>query len=187
VTRLSFPDVERAPEGVRRAIDAMPLGLAVVHVLAHAEAAFEPFLRFNGAVLYNSSLDRRLCELAVCAVTSIESPQYEHAYHRQALLATGFTDEQLAALERGDLTSPSLDERDRAVIRFAREIRERVRASDDTLAALREHLTERQVVEVILCVGQYMLNSRISENAGLTVADDAQFAKPGQQLPPVPR
>jgi hypothetical protein len=61
-----------------------------------------------------------------------------------------------------------------------------VRASDTTLAEVRRHFTDRQVVELIFCIGQYMLNSRIAENTGVTLEDDKQFAKPGQQIPELP-
>jgi len=42
---------------------------------------------------------------------------------------------------------------------------------------LRRHFSDRQVVEIILLVAQYMMNSRVAENAGLTLADDAEFAR----------
>jgi alkylhydroperoxidase family enzyme len=42
-----------------------------------------------------------------------------------------------------------------------------VRASDEALAAVREHLSPREVVELLLVIGNYMLVARVAETAGI--------------------
>jgi alkylhydroperoxidase family enzyme len=183
MTRLPFPDLAAAPQPLRDTLAALPFDLAVVRMFAHAPEAFEAWLRFGGAVLGQNGLERDVQELAICVVTAVDSPRYEYVHHRQQLLAAGFTGEQVAVIERGELRSASLSEPHRAVAVFASEVRANVRASDAALSELRRHFTDRQVIELILCIGLYMLNSRVAENAGVTLEDDRVFAKPGQSVP----
>ncbi len=42
-------------------------------------------------------------------------------------------------------------------------------ASDDSLAALREHLSTREVVELLLVIGQYRMVARVAETAGIEI------------------
>jgi alkylhydroperoxidase family enzyme len=184
--RIPFPDLAKISAPIRSALDAMPFDLAVMRMVTHAEGAFTAWLQFAAGVLGRNTLERDVQELAICVVTSADSPKYEYAHHRGALLAAGFTKDQVSAIERGELRSSDLTERHRAVALFAREVHTNVRASDTTLAEVRRHFTDRQVVELIFCIGQYMLNSRIAENTGVTLEDDKQFAKPGQQIPELP-
>ncbi len=100
--------------------------------------------------------------------------------------ACGGAPEHVSAIERGELRSPVLTQRQQAVAVFAREVQTNVRATDASLAEVRRHFTDRQVIELIFCIGQYMLNSRIAENTGVTLDDDKRFAKPGQPIPELP-
>lgn len=168
---------------VRDAFDAMPFDLAVMRMFAHAEGAFTSWLRFGRAVMAKNSLERAICEVVVCVATAADSPTYEHAWHRVALLAAGCTEEQVVAIEQGELRSPCLSPREQAAAVFASEVHANVRASDEALADVRQHFSDRQIVEMILCVGQYMLNSRVAENTGVSLEDDRRFAKPGQFVP----
>jgi alkylhydroperoxidase family enzyme len=185
--RLPFPDISAAHQDVRDALEGLPFDLAVVRMFAHAEGGFAAWLRFGAAVALQGSLSPALRELAICVVTVADSPEYEYAYHRQALLAHGVTGDQVAAIERGEFRSILLSGRQQAVAIFAREVRDNVRASDEALAELRQHVSDRQVVELLLCIGLYMLNSRVAETTGVTLADDRAFAKPGQPTPEPPK
>lgn len=186
MTRIPFPDLADAPQEVRSTFEAIPFDLAIIRMMAHASGAFAAWLQFGAAVLGQSSLGRDIQELVICVVTLAESPNYEYAHHRPALIAAGFSEEQAAAIENGDWRSPALPAREQAAAMFAQETYAHVRASDETLTELRLHFTDRQVIELVICVGFYMLNNRVAENAGVTVEDDLVFAKPGQFVPKRP-
>lgn len=186
MARIPFPDLTTASQEVRAAFDAMPFDLAVMRMFAHAEGGFTAWLQFAGGVLGKNTLDEETQELAVCVVTAADSPRYEYAHHRPALLSAGLSDKQVAAIESGQLRSVALSERQRAVAVFVREVQENVRASDDALAEVLKYFTHREVIELILCAGLYMLNSRVAENSGITLDDDRMFAKSGQFIPDVP-
>ena len=57
----------------------------------------------------------------------------------------------------------------RAALCFTTEVVRDVRASDESLAALREHLSPREVVELLLVIGQYMMVARVAETAGIEI------------------
>jgi alkylhydroperoxidase family enzyme len=86
----------------------------------------------------------------------------------------GATDAQVAAVDRGDFEDGSLDEAERAALRFTTEVVRDVRASDEALAALTAAgLSPREVVELLLVIGQYMLVARLAETAGIEVDEPA--------------
>jgi|SRR5436309_6194141 len=175
--RLPFPDVDEAPEAVRKMLDKLPYDLAAIHMFAHASGAFAPWARMNSAVLVDCDLDPVARELAICVAAWSDSPQYEYPHHRKAARRAGVLEEQLRAIERGEFGPDLFSTRDLAIVRFGDEVVRNVRAADGTMDELRRHFSDRQVVEIILLVAQYMMNSRVAENAGLTLADDAEFAR----------
>jgi alkylhydroperoxidase family enzyme len=173
MARLPYPDPDAAPEPVRRALDAVP-PLNVFRMAAHAETAFRPWLAFGGALLSSLELDARVRELAILRVARLSGADYEWVQHVPIALAVGATEDQIAAVERGDLEDGSLGEPERAALRFTTEVVRDVRASDEALAALTAAgLSPREVVELLLVIGQYMLVARLAETAGIEVDEPA--------------
>src|SRR5438309_10574077 len=117
MARLPYADPERSPEPVREALQAVP-PLNVFRMVANAETAFRPWLAFGGALLSSLALDPRLRELAILRVGRLESAEYEWVQHVPIARAVGASDEEIAAVERGDLDDAALDEQTRAVLAF---------------------------------------------------------------------
>jgi alkylhydroperoxidase family enzyme len=167
MARLPYADPETAPEPVRRALARVP-PLNVFRMVANAETAFRPWLAFGGALLSSLELDPRVRELAILHVARLSGAEYEWVQHAPIARAVGATDEQVAAVDRGDLDDDSLGDAERAALRFTTEVVRDVRASDETLAAVRDAgLSPREVVELLLVIGQYMLVARVAESAGI--------------------
>src|SRR5437764_8661596 len=135
MARLPYADPDTAPEPVRRALAAVP-PLNVFRMAAHAETAFRPWLAFGGALLSSLQLDARVRELAILRVARLSGADYEWVQHVPIARAVGATDDQVAAVDRGDLEDGSLGELERAALRFATEVVRDVRASDDALRAV---------------------------------------------------
>jgi alkylhydroperoxidase family enzyme len=57
------------------------------------------------------------------------------------------------------------------VLEFVDDLVENVRAGDATLAAVRKHLSDAQVVDLILVSGAYMMISRFLETTGVEIDD----------------
>ena len=169
MARLPYVDPDGASEPVRRALERVP-PLNVFRMVANAETAFRPWLALGGALLSSLELDARVRELAILRVGRLSGAEYEWVQHVPIALAVGATEEQVAAIDRGDLDDASLSELERAVLRFTTEVVQDVRASDEALDAVRAAgLSPREVVELLLVIGQYMLVARVAETAGIEI------------------
>jgi 4-carboxymuconolactone decarboxylase len=161
LARIPYPDPSQAPDVVTETLAAVP-PLNIFRMLAHAETAFRPFLRFGGAILQDLQLDPKLRELAILQVAARAEAEYEWVQHVAIGLAIGLTEDQVAAVERGKIDSdPSLDDAERAVLRFTVEVLDGPRASDETFAAVSAHLSPREIVELLLTVGEYLMLARV--------------------------
>jgi alkylhydroperoxidase family enzyme len=159
-------DPEDASDPVREALERVP-PINIFRMVANAETAFRPWLAFGGALLSSLELDARVRELVILHVGRLSGAEYEWAQHVPIALAVGATRDEVAAVERGDLSA--FGESDRAVLRFTEEVVREVRASDETLAEVRRSLSPREVVELLLVIGQYMLVARVAETAGIEI------------------
>lgn len=183
MARLPYVDPESAPEPVREALAAVP-PINIFRMMANAETAFRPWLAFGGALLSSLELDARLRELVILHVGRLSGAEYEWVQHVPIAQAVGASEEDVAAIERGEVEAESLGPDVRAALRLTTEVVRDVRASDESLAALREHLSPREVVELLLVIGQYMLVARVAETAGIEIDEGgpavAQAARRGR-------
>ena len=171
MARLPYPDPDALPERVRRALDAVP-PLNVFRMTAHAETAFRPWLAFGGALLSSLQLDPVVRELVILRVARLSDAEYEWVQHEPIALAVGALREQVTAVDRGALDDKSLGEGERAALRFATEVVRDVGASDESLAALTTAgFSPREVVELLLVIGQYMMVARLAETAAIEIDD----------------
>jgi 4-carboxymuconolactone decarboxylase len=166
MARLPYVDPDAAPERVREALERIP-PINIFRMVANAETAFRPWLAFGGALLSSLELDARVRELVILHVGRLSGADYEWAQHVPIALAVGATQDEVDAIERGE--TDSFGPLEAAVLRFTGEVVRDVRASDEALEAVREHLSPREVVELLLVIGQYMLVARVAETAGIEI------------------
>ncbi len=168
MARLPYVDPERASEKVREALDYVP-PINIFRMVANAETAFRPWLAFGGALLSSLDLDARLRELVILHVGRLSGAAYEWVQHVPIALAVGATQQEIDAIEGGEVDADCFVAADRAALAFTTEVVRDVRASDEALAAVREHLSPREVVELLLVIGQYMLVARVAETTGIEI------------------
>ena len=175
MSRIQPLDPAQAPDKVREALDNLP-PLNIFRTLAHAETAFRPFLRFGGAVLGRLSLDPVVRELAILAVAKEAEAEYEWVQHVAIGKAVGVTDAQVAALAESDACAPEgADERiaraaseggpfdgpQQAAIELAACVVRGPRISDDLYDCIRAQFSEREIVELLLTIGDYLMLARV--------------------------
>ncbi len=132
----------------------------IFRVLAHTPALLDASLSYANALRDESELDPKLRELAILTVGHATHVKYEIAHHQAHARTAGVTPEQLASIASFE-TSDAFDERERAVMRLARESTINVRVSDDLWAEIRPHLTDKELVELVLNIGFYNSGVRI--------------------------
>lgn len=167
MARLPFVDPDSAPEPVREVLGAVPAPLGLFRMVAHAETAFRPWLRYGAVLLSELELDPLLRELAIIEVAHLEGSEYEWVQHVGITKAVGGTDEQIAAIKAGAIEGPAFDHRQSALLRFTRAVVLDGSAPDSEVRALAELLGPRQVVELLLVIGQYLTVARLVATIGI--------------------
>jgi 4-carboxymuconolactone decarboxylase len=165
VPRLPYYDPDSGPDSIREAIAGTPLSL--FRMVAHAQSAFEPWLRYSAALLRALELDPLLRELAILQVAHLVDSPYEWVQHVEIARAVGASDEQIAAVEHDRENDRSLSSEQRLVLRFSREVILDGAASEERVAGLAAALGSRQVIELLLVLGNYMAIARLIATTGL--------------------
>lgn len=140
-------------EATRQALSAMS-GAETNNALstfAHHPTLAKAFLRFNVHLLYSTTLPARLRELAILRVAHRRDCAYEWSHHVRMAKDEGVTDEQIAALRRGE----AADEFDRLILVAVDELDDKSQLSDQTWAALGERLDVQQRMDLVFTVGCY--------------------------------
>jgi alkylhydroperoxidase family enzyme len=148
--------------------------LHVFQMLAHAETAYRPWLKLGGAILADLALDPLLRELVILQVGRLAA-RYEWEQHVPIAKAAGVTDEQVTALDRGDLGP--FDAGQRATLVFTQAFVRDGEVSDAEYAALAAEFSEREVVEIALTAGHYLGLARIM--TALRIDPDAAVGPEG--------
>ena len=173
MARLPYVDPASAPEDIRNILERMPVKLGVFRMMAHAETSFRSMMRFGGDILGRQLLSPKLRELAILRVANRSNARYEWVQHVPIAKAAGASDAQVAALERSDVTASCFDAREQLLLRFADELIDKVKVSDATFAAAQKEFSAREIVEIILAVGYYMMIARLLETTAVDIEADA--------------
>lgn len=107
---------------------------------------------------FETAIDNRLLELAVCMVGAHWRSNFEWMAHSRMAIDAGIDPEAIAAIERG--TEPDLERDDeRAVYDLTRALLTTGRAPGPIYRAAQHHLGDQGMVEVTQLIGYYCLVS----------------------------
>ena len=144
-----------------------PAPLTLFRMVAHAETAYGPWLGYGGALLTQLDLDPRLRELAILQVARQVGSDYEWVQHDPIARAVGASSEQIEAIETGRDDDPAFDAAQSLVLRLTRTTVNEGAASKDQIAEAAELLGVRQVVELLLVIGNYTAIAMLIASTGL--------------------
>ena len=165
--RIPYPDLDKASAEVREMLGRLPAPANIFNMMAHAETCVKPMMKLGGTLLGKLELDPKLRELCLLHAVKLVGGEYEWVQHVPIARDLGCTDAQIAALGKGDDSATCFDAREKAALRFTREVVVDVRASDAALSDARKHLSEREIVELILMAGFYTTLARLTETLGV--------------------
>jgi 4-carboxymuconolactone decarboxylase len=161
-----------ASDEVRSLLERGPQ-LGIFRLVAHAEGVFLPWLKYGRALLRDLELDPRLRELAILRVAAVTpGAGYEWTQHVSIAHDVGVTEQQIEAVRNGT----DLPGADAHVLRLVDQLVAAASPDRETLTAVREILSTREIVELILVVGQYMALARLTATAGLEADPPAGLA-----------
>ena len=165
MARIPYVEKDQAPAEIKAICEQLEkkFGMVpnVIKAMANSPGLLQGFVPFLGAVLSPSAVDAPLKELAIITTTKINGCSYCTAHHAVAGKRAGLTKEKIEALP--DPYSAALDGREKAVVRFAKEVTERVSASEESINELRKYFNDSQIAELNLVVGAFNLLTRFSD------------------------
>jgi alkylhydroperoxidase family enzyme len=166
MSRIPYADLTKVPAYIREAVAQTPSN--VVRMMAGlSPPVYDGFAAFSSAMLSQSKLAPDLREIAILRAGYIAKARYETFQHEALARHVGLNDKQIEAVKVGGKHPGVLSDVQQAVLDFADDVIVNVRASDASLAAVRQHLSDQLVLELILVTGLYMAISRFLETTGV--------------------
>ncbi|MCZ2819377.1 carboxymuconolactone decarboxylase family protein [Modestobacter sp. VKM Ac-2977] len=134
---------------------------ALDRLLLHSPAVAEGWSALLGALRNGTTLTADLTELVVLRIAVLNGAEFEWVAHEPAARRAGVTDAQLAALRTPDAAAaPVFSPVQTAVLRFTDASSRQVDVPAAVFSAVRAHLDDRQVVELVTTVAGYAMVSR---------------------------
>jgi alkylhydroperoxidase family enzyme len=162
--RIPYPTLT---EEQRKQLEANPinLGRMMFHIPKNILFGMS---RMGRALLWESEFDEKLRELIILRVGALSKSAYEEHQHRAVGKRVGLTNEQIEAALAPVVGAP-LTEREQAVLRFAEDVILHVDPSDAALSEARKYLADREIFEMLVLIGNYMMIARIIATARLEI------------------
>jgi 4-carboxymuconolactone decarboxylase len=160
MARLPLASPESVPENQRAAFEEIVQAAGSVprfgpgSVVLHLPHAHQRLMGFNRFLRSESSLPKKLQELAMLVTARELDCQYIWNAHATSARAAGVSDALVDALrERREL--PQLPDDEMAVVRFGQEFFRTHRVSRGTFQLAMERLGQRGAIELALLLGNY--------------------------------
>ena len=166
--RIPYPDLGKASPEVREMLGRLPAPANIFNMMAHAETCVKPVMKLGGTLLGKLQLDPKLRELCLLHAVKLEGGEYEWVQHVPIALRPRLHAGADRGARRAATTAPpaSMRARRRRCGSRARSW-SMSRASEAALAEARKHLSEREIVELILMAGFYIMLARLTESLGV--------------------
>ncbi|MFL5031067.1 MAG: carboxymuconolactone decarboxylase family protein [Xanthobacteraceae bacterium] len=138
-------------------------------VLAHQPAALEGWMLPNDAIrLKNVKADPdyvRIQQLVIIKTSALNRSAYCMSHNVPLGKKMGLSEEQIAAAQGSDyMQDPALDARQKAAIRWAEAVTNMTaRDDEDAFQAMKQHFSEREIVELTVFCGMWNYSNRLCE------------------------
>lgn len=168
IAYITDTDIEqqRVPADLVAAIRARRANgqlLNLDRMLLHSPPIARGWNVYMGAIRKDLDISPILRELAICAVAKLNRAEYEWVQHAPELLAAGGTQLQLDALQDIDNAPENatvFSALERLVLNLTEQMCRNIEVRADTMTALRSHLPDRQVAEIVGVIAAYNMVSR---------------------------
>lgn len=162
MAKIPYFDLDLAPQAYRDLLAGRP-PLNLYRMLPHATTIAPGFLAMGRGILRESALNPQIREIAILRVGMLSGASYEVHQHKRVARSVGLSEEKIAALAVG-AASPVFSDVERRVLRFTEEVLRNVKASEEAFEQLQAHFSHREIAELVLTIGFYMMVSRFLEN-----------------------
>lgn len=152
MARIPFADQASLSTETGAMLKALP-DIGIFKLLAQADAAFPKFAAFTASLWNEAELSPRRRELVILLVARLTDCEYEWFQHEEVARICGISEPEISALKQLDLDG--FESGEQAMLEFAMLTTERGSPSDQQLAAVREALSDREIIELQLVVAIY--------------------------------
>jgi alkylhydroperoxidase family enzyme len=149
--------------------EGRPKGLNALGTFAHHPELTSAFFRFNGHVLFGSTISPRQRELLVLRVAARRDSAYEWAQHVVLAADAGLSPDEIEQVRLGPDGWTGLDQ---ALVRAADELVDDARIGDATWTALAAGLDTQQLMDVVFTVGAYETIAMFFNSVGVELDAD---------------
>ena len=168
MAKLSGPKLEYVNEMGSRLINVVKMSLHTTDGLWTAQRDFMM------AAVRKSGLTPIEREVLVLVVGFHSRSDYILLHHLSISRNLGMSEEVIEGIERGDYSL--LEPKDQALARFVREVTMFIRPGDEVLAAVRKHFSDRQVLDMVTLIGNFMMTARVAAVTGAELDEKAIVA-----------
>src|SRR3954471_13153381 len=135
--------------------------------LGRHRGLFRRWLMFAAALMPRGKLPRADTELVILRVSHLTACPYEADYHVPMGRKAGLTAAQTEAVARDEIDPPDWSPRQAAIIAAVDDLHRERRIADDTFAALRPELSDRDLVELCFLQGHYEMVAGTINSLGI--------------------
>lgn len=121
----------------------------------------------------NAKLDLRDRKLAILRTGWLCQAPYEFGEHVNQARRMGFTAEEVERVTTGSV-APEWNDHERAILRAVEELHADTMVSDETWAQLSKTLTEHQLVDLLILVGQFVATAYFQNSLRLRLEANNQ-------------
>jgi alkylhydroperoxidase family enzyme len=149
-------------DGVIKRSLGVDKGANLLRIAFHSPVWAEEFVRLAAIQMTMLSLKPDLRELVILYSSRILRSGYVWAHHQSISQAAGVSEEQLAALSRGDATSAVFSEKEQALLQFVSKIAESEPMSKEEFLPIRKHFSEQELVEIVALHGLVYTKAKLT-------------------------
>lgn len=165
MTTIPYLAQDEAPEAVAKRLQAL-LDLNIFKLMAHAHDSFDAWLRLGASLLTDLSLDPDLRELAILRVAYLTpGAEYEWVQHEAIAREIGVESARIAAARY----EAAAEADDALVLSLTEQLVLCAMPDDETFAACAARFSSREIVELILVIGQYTMQGRLMATARIDI------------------
>jgi alkylhydroperoxidase family enzyme len=180
MARIPYFDLSLAQGRAKKQIDRLP-PLNIFRMLGHSGELLDGFSKFGGQILNFTDLDPVLREIAIIRVGVLSGATYEVHQHRRIGRGAGMSQALIDAIDEGP-DAAVFTPLQRQIMAFTDDVVKNVRARDATFDPLCKALGYKQIQELVLTIGYYMLVSRFLETFDVEIEAKGE-EPPDDQMP----
>jgi 4-carboxymuconolactone decarboxylase len=152
--------------------------LNVHRTLAHAPHVFKGWMGLSRSLRHGSTLDRRLCELAIMRQSQLMDSDYEWYIHRQMCRYVGVPDEKIDQLANWK-DSGVYSDLEKLVLRYTEQVAAGKGISDPLFAEISAQFTTPELIELTATVAYFIGTTFLLKALDVQIGEEEGKLNPG--------